>query len=155
MSQASSYTGIALTVTLRYLIIAGIAWLVYYRFFSKRITFKKIQQRFLTEKDYLREIGYSIVTVFIFAAVPWALLSTPVQPYTQYYTAIHAHSLLYFWLAFPLMFLLHDTYFYWMHRTLHHPKLFKVFYLVHHKSTNPSPWQHVQCIWTFRMGTVS
>jgi len=140
MSQVSSYTGIALTVTIRYLIIAGIAWLVYYRLLRKRISFKKIQQRFPTGKDYLREIGYSILTVFIFAAVPWALLSTPVEQYTQYYKDIHAHSLLYFWLAFPLMFLLHDTYFYWMHRALHHPKLFKVFHLVHHKSTNPSPW---------------
>jgi lathosterol oxidase len=82
MSQASSYTGIALTVTLRYLIIAGIAWLLYYRLLRKRITFKKIQQRYPTGKDYRREICYSILTVFIFAALPWALLSTPVQPYT-------------------------------------------------------------------------
>src|SRR5690349_18481164 len=112
MSQASSYTGIAFTVTPRYLIIAGIAWLQYYRLLRKTISFKKIQQRFPRGKDYLREIGYSVLTVFIFAAVPWTLLSTPLQPYTRYYKDIHAHSLLYFWLAFPLMFLLHDTYFY-------------------------------------------
>jgi len=48
--------------------------------------------------------------------------------------------MLWFWLAFPCMFIIHDAYFYWMHRVMHHPKLFKLFHVVHHKSTNPSPW---------------
>ena len=38
------------------------------------------------------------------------------------------------------MLFLHDTYFYWMHRAMHHPTLYKHVHLVHHKSTNPSPW---------------
>jgi sterol desaturase/sphingolipid hydroxylase (fatty acid hydroxylase superfamily) len=38
------------------------------------------------------------------------------------------------------MFLMHDTYFYWTHRLMHHPRLFRYFHLVHHQSTNPSPW---------------
>ncbi|MDZ7646469.1 MAG: sterol desaturase family protein [Cytophagales bacterium] len=39
-----------------------------------------------------------------------------------------------------LMLLIHDTYFYWAHRAMHHPKLFAIFHRVHHLSTNPSPW---------------
>ncbi|MEO6316932.1 MAG: sterol desaturase family protein [Chitinophagaceae bacterium] len=38
------------------------------------------------------------------------------------------------------MFIIHDTYFYWTHRLMHHKKLFRLFHLVHHHSTNPSPW---------------
>ena len=38
------------------------------------------------------------------------------------------------------MLILHDTYFYWTHRLMHHPGLFKTFHRVHHQSTNPSPW---------------
>ena len=34
---------------------------------------------------------------------------------------------------------IHDTYFYWMHRAIHHPSLFKRIHYSHHKSTNPSP----------------
>ena len=37
------------------------------------------------------------------------------------------------------MLAIHDTYFYWMHRAIHHPKLFKYIHLVHHKSNNPTP----------------
>lgn len=59
---------------------------------------------------------------------------------TTFYKHIHQHSLVYFFLAFPLMFLIHDAYFYWTHRAMHHKKLFKFFHLVHHQSTNPSPW---------------
>ncbi|HEU0065283.1 MAG TPA: sterol desaturase family protein, partial [Flavisolibacter sp.] len=53
---------------------------------------------------------------------------------------IEKYGWLYFFLAFPLMFLIHDTYFYWTHRIMHHRKLFKAFHLVHHQSVNPSPW---------------
>jgi Delta7-sterol 5-desaturase len=38
------------------------------------------------------------------------------------------------------MLVMHDAYFYWIHRLMHHPGIFKWFHLVHHKSINPSPW---------------
>ena len=38
------------------------------------------------------------------------------------------------------MILLHDTYFYWAHRAMHHPKIYRHVHLVHHLSQNPSPW---------------
>ena len=38
------------------------------------------------------------------------------------------------------MILLHDTYFYWTHRAMHHPKIYRHVHLVHHLSQNPSPW---------------
>ena len=34
----------------------------------------------------------------------------------------------------------HDTWFYWTHRLMHHRRLFKLFHRVHHESTNPTPW---------------
>ena len=35
---------------------------------------------------------------------------------------------------------LHDTYFYWTHRLMHRPKLFRIFHKVHHDSRQPTPW---------------
>ena len=127
-------------VAVRYFIFAGIVWALWYVIFRKKILHKKIQPKFPSNKDYKREIFYSVITMFIFGLVPAVILGTSFRKYTQYYTDIHQHSLLCFWLAFPLTFLIHDAYFYWMHRLMHDPKLFKAVHVVHHKSTNPSPW---------------
>ena len=40
----------------RYLVVAGIFFLLYYVIFRQRWIFKKIQSKFPTRKDYLREI---------------------------------------------------------------------------------------------------
>ncbi len=38
------------------------------------------------------------------------------------------------------MVLLHDAYFYWTHRLMHLPKIFKWVHQLHHHSDNPTPW---------------
>jgi Delta7-sterol 5-desaturase len=38
------------------------------------------------------------------------------------------------------MIIAHDTYFYWTHRALHHPVLYKRFHLAHHRSVTPTPF---------------
>jgi sterol desaturase/sphingolipid hydroxylase (fatty acid hydroxylase superfamily) len=124
----------------RYFMIAGFAFLLLYVIFRNKTPLKKIQAKFPDNKDYFREIGYSISTILIFGLVPLVLLNTPIKQYTTSYSDIDQYGKLYFVLAFPLMLLMHDTYFYWTHRLMHHPALFRIMHLVHHKSTNPSPW---------------
>ncbi len=34
----------------------------------------------------------------------------------------------------------HDSYFYWVHRAMHHPRLFKLFHRHHHRSITPTPF---------------
>lgn len=138
--KPDTWPELVLVVGSRYFIIAAIFWLLWYVLLRPRVSHKKIQPHFPKGKDYRREIGYSMLTILIFAAYPAAMLLTPFRQYTLYYTDIHAYSMWWFWLAFPIPFLIHDTYFYWMHRQMHHPRLFKVVHLIHHKSTNPSPW---------------
>jgi Delta7-sterol 5-desaturase len=72
--------------------------------------------------------------------VAYTLLAKPLVQYTTFYTEIKQYSMWWFWFAFPCMLFLHDAYFYITHRLMHHKILFKWFHLVHHKSTNPSPW---------------
>jgi len=125
----------------RYFITAGIAFVLFYILIKQLVKEKKIQNRFPQASDYLREIGYSIITILIFALVPLIFIQNEaVSKYTLLYKKIDEKGWIYFWSVFPLMLLIHDTYFYWMHRLMHHKKLFKLFHLIHHKSTNPSPW---------------
>lgn len=128
-------------IGLRYLIITTLAFLIWYVWLRRTLFAKKIQQRFPRTIDYAREIGFSLLSICILALVPSTLLGNPDRVrYTQFYTDLSTHSRTWFWMAFPLMAIIHDTYFYWMHRLMHHPALFRAFHLVHHRSTNPSPF---------------
>lgn len=125
----------------RYFLIAGIAFLIFYVLFDKRFLGRKIQSKIPKLADHKRDVFYSIITIIIFGALPVIFLENDkIRPYTQLYQNIDQYGWVYFFLAFPLMILIHDAYFYWTHRIMHHPKLFKLFHLIHHKSTSPTPW---------------
>lgn len=125
----------------RYFMIAGLAFLLFYIVWRNRFFYQKIQTRFPRNQDYLREVFYSFLTICIFSLVSVVLFVHPqVAPHTTRYLQISEYGWTYYFMVFPLMFLMHDTYFYFSHRLMHHKTLFKWFHLVHHKSTNPSPW---------------
>ncbi|MBK8787208.1 MAG: sterol desaturase family protein [Chitinophagaceae bacterium] len=124
----------------RYLVIGGLAFLFFYVLLKNKALFAKIQKKWPAKADYYREIFYSLLTFLIFSVTPLVLNNSYIKPYTTIYRDIHQHSMFYFWMVFPMMLVLHDTYFYFAHRIMHHPKLFSFFHVVHHKSTNPSPW---------------
>ena len=125
----------------KYFFIAGPAFLIFYVLLRKKVSYKKIQSRFPKWTDYGREIFFSTLSVIIFSFPPLFLLYVDsIRPHTTFYENIADYGWIYFICAFPIMVILHDTYFYWVHLLMHHPKLFKVFHLVHHKSHNPSPW---------------
>ncbi|MFA6084648.1 sterol desaturase family protein [Mucilaginibacter sp.] len=130
----------SLYIFLKYTVIAGIPFLVFYHLIKGRFSSRKIQQDFPTNKDYRREIGYSILSSAILAATGIIALASPITKFTQVYHNVSEHSLGYGIISLVLMVMIHDTYFYWMHRAIHHPAIFKRVHLIHHKSTNPSPW---------------
>lgn len=80
-----------------------------------------------------------LINIFSFPPL-FLLYVDSISPHTTFYTNICDYGWWYFICAFPIMIFLHDAYFYWAHRLMHHPKLFKIFHLVHHKSNNQSPW---------------
>ena len=97
----------------RYFIIAGVAFLLFYVLLRKSLQNKKIQERFPRLADYAREIGFSIFTISIFALVPLIFIGNPnVAKYTLRYERIEEMGWFYFMAVFPLMFFIHDTYFY-------------------------------------------
>ena len=125
---------------LRYFVIAGLAFLICYKLFPNTFSKNKIQARLAKQKDFLREILHSIQTTIILAVVGIAIVKTPLSEYTQLYREITDYPIWWIPVSIVLALVIHDTYFYWMHRTIHHPRLYKRIHLVHHKSINPSPW---------------
>ncbi|QJW91033.1 sterol desaturase family protein [Spirosoma taeanense] len=126
-------------VGLKYALATGVAYGLFYWLWKGRFKGRKIQSKDPRAGDYKREILYSAQSIVIMATV--AVLSlTVLVPVNRVYLDRHEYSLGYYLFTLVYMLVLHDTYFYWMHRFIHHPRVFRFLHLVHHRSTNPSPW---------------
>jgi sterol desaturase/sphingolipid hydroxylase (fatty acid hydroxylase superfamily) len=124
----------------RYIVVAGIPFLLFYILLSGKANHLKIQERRATRKDFAREILHSLQSTLVFTVIGSIIILTPFRQYTRIYDHVSDYPAWYMALSVVLALLIHDTYFYWMHRILHHQKLFALTHLLHHKSTNPSPW---------------
>jgi sterol desaturase/sphingolipid hydroxylase (fatty acid hydroxylase superfamily) len=136
--RLSTFTTVEVGV--RYFLFAGIAWLLAYVLFPRRWFHRKIIARLPQSADVRREIGYSVLTLFIFGLMGAGTIYASKQGWTQMYWQPAERGWAWFWGSVACGIVLHDTYFYWTHRLMHHPRLFGPFHRVHHLSTNPSPW---------------
>lgn len=134
------YPIILLTDFLRYFIVAGAAYLFFWVLFKGRLRHRIIQRKTPKFKKMWFEFCYSMSTVLIFSLVGLGIVQFERAGYTRIYEDIKDYGWIWFCASIVLMLLLHDAYFYWTHRLLHHPKIFRRVHLVHHRSTNPSPW---------------
>ncbi|MEZ4686353.1 MAG: sterol desaturase family protein [Bacteroidia bacterium] len=125
---------------LRYFLFAGAAFLIFYVLFPGKFSVNKIQNRVARRRDFVREILHSMQSSLIIGLVIALFAFTPLRQYTQLYNDVHTFPLWWMPISLLLAMLLHDSWFYWMHRAIHHPVLYKTVHLVHHKSVNPSPW---------------
>ena len=136
---ARTFLRITTFQALRYFVFAGGATLLVLKARETFLQKHRIQKTSLKKADFLRELKYSLFTFFIYGLI-FALIFNPhVRPLTQVYLNINEHGLWWSVLSFPALMLIHDTYFYWMHRMVHKPALFNSIHRVHHLSTNPSP----------------
>lgn len=132
--------GIVIEQWLRYFLVAGTAWLLGYVLFRRQWLKRKIQQRYPSAGDMWRELRWSALTVVIYGVVGALTLWAVKLGWTQMYRKIEAFGWGWFVLSIALAIVMHDTWFYWTHRLMHHRRLFRWIHKVHHESTNPSPW---------------
>ncbi len=130
----------AQTDVTRYVIFAVSVWLVLWVVFAGVLRGRKIRDATPPAKQLALEFLVSLRSIAIFSTVGLAtfmlerfgLLPGPAIAATW--------GPAWFWASLALMVIAHDAYFYWAHRLMHHPRLFRVFHRRHHKSMNPSPF---------------
>lgn len=125
---------------LRYVVLAGVAWMLGYVIFKRRWFHRKIIQSFPRSPEVRREMAWSALSIVIFAAVGTATIYAARAGWTRIYGKLGSHSTAWFWCSIVCAIFLHDAWFYWTHRLMHHPRLFRLFHRVHHLSRNPTPW---------------
>ena len=119
---------------------AGVAFLALWVWKGNPFRRRKIQPGFAPSSEIRREVFYSLLTAFIFALNGVFIYVSMANGWTLIYTDFANYGWLYGAFSLAVTIVLHDAYFYWTHRLMHHPLLFDRFHRLHHESQSPSPW---------------
>ena len=124
-----------------YLIIAGFAWLILHFALARRLASRRISDKPMTFSQVSWEFLFSLRSLAVYGLVGGFMVFAVASGWTQmYYYRMDQFGWPWFFASIGVTILIHDAYFYWTHRLMHHPQLFLVMHHTHHLSTNPSPW---------------
>ena len=143
---ATSYWFVILTliffiiITGRYFLFAGIFYLIFYVWFYEKWKIRKINTRNYKPNQFKTEIKWSIVTSLLFSIAGTVTVILWQKGYTKVYTNLNLHGWWYLPMSLIIFMLCHETYYYWLHRWMHRPAVFKIVHKVHHDSNISSPF---------------
>lgn len=128
--------------------LATLAYFIFWKKFKARFRNWRIQVKERADWKQIRaELTNSVLVFIIGAMFSGVVTYLSTKGYTKVYTDFSAHSA---WLGvggFFMLLLIDDAWFYWMHRLLHHPKLFPLVHVVHHKSVDVTPFTSISFHW--------
>ena len=81
-----------------------------------------------------------MVSLFIFTVIDALIYLAQLKGYTKLYTNVDQYGWPYLVCSVLIIIFLHDALFYFLHRFMHHPKIYNYVHKVHHQSTDPSPF---------------
>jgi Delta7-sterol 5-desaturase len=137
MTRWSLDTSIDVT---RYVVFAVGVWLLMWVVFRKPLKGRKIRQETPPARQLVTEFFISVRSIAIFSTVGLSLFILERSGLLPGPATAAGWGPAWFWTSLVLMIVAHDAYFYWAHRVMHRPGLFRIFHRRHHKSHNPSPF---------------
>lgn len=124
----------------RYVIISGAPYLLAWRIFSDKLAHRKIQTEKQKHLHIKSEVLWSLVSFTVFSIEAGIIHSLYIHGHTSLTMSWDSMPAYVHIIEFFSLLIIHDAYFYWSHRTLHHRLLFKYIHATHHKSVNPTPF---------------
>ncbi len=132
-------TGVLIFVV-RYLLIAGTAYFIFYVWKKTRYSGLKLNKNRPKSFQIKKELLYSASTLLIYSVSVFLLIYWYQQGFTKIYLDVKSFGYGYFALSILIMLLMHDAYFYWSHKLMHSWRWLSQFHSIHHHSHNPNPW---------------
>ena len=124
----------------RYLLIAALFYFIFYIWFRKKWLERKLSTKEYKKGQFKRELSWSTITAILFSIAG----SITVLLWQAGYTKIYLDATEFGWWYLPvsllIVMLIHETYYYWLHVLMHHPKVFRIIHKVHHDSNTTSPF---------------
>jgi Delta7-sterol 5-desaturase len=123
------------------LTIASLVFLVFWKVFAKRLAGWKIQiDRALTGKQISRELLNTVIAMAASGILSCIMIYLATKGHTKIYFDIKDHSIWYALLGLPVLLFFNDAWFYWVHRLLHHPRVYRFVHVEHHRSIIVNPF---------------
>jgi len=118
------------------ILVFCIVWLVLKNKWRwRRIQPRNEHRKHFFSHDILFSIASIIMAGFLTALINWL----DSLGYMKLYWDFNSYNLVWSSLQLFVLMFFYDAYFYWTHRLMHHPKIFRYVHKTHHKSTDPSP----------------
>ena len=134
------FFAVSLIIAFRYLITAGFFFYHFYIKNSLAYRDKRLSKRDFKKTQFQKEIKWSLISSIIFAIPGVLLYYLYNMGFTKIYFNFTSEDFWYVPLSLISVLLLHETYYYWVHRWMHLPRVYKKVHKVHHDSLTPSPW---------------
>lgn len=141
MDVAISWRDNLLVESLIYSMVVLPAFIFFWWLGKKYVWHRRIQPRLRANSQTMwHDIRYSLATLPSFAVIDVTVEWMAERGYTRMYENIEDYGWTWWLVSIPVMLVIHDAYFYWAHRLMHHPALYKYVHKTHHLSTDPTPF---------------
>ena len=122
-----------------FLLLAGGAYALVWHVGRERFAHRRIQQR-PRPAQVGRELLFSSITILIISSLLTATWRTAEAGWTLGYFNVDQYGWAYLAASVGVLAIVHDSYYYWAHRAMHHPLVFRHVHKLHHTFTNPTPF---------------
>jgi len=124
-----------------YALLACGVWAFFFVAFRARFRHRQIARHDPSHDQVTREFAHSLRSIAIFGLVTGGVAYAGYSGWTRLYLDVDRYGWVWFVLSIGVMIVIHDAYFYWTHRLMHHPRLYRrLHHDTHHRSTNPTSW---------------
>ena len=129
-------------------VIIGVIYFIIWKLFKKRLQNWRIQLKERVDAAQIKsELINGLFTLLVSTVFVILISNLSTKGYTKIYFDINQHSKFWAYGGFFLFLVIDDTWFYWTHRFLHHPKIFRFVHKVHHNSVDVNPFTSLSFHW--------
>lgn len=124
----------------RYVLFSWLFWRLFNVAMKDQFAHRAVQTRPRQPGQDQREIGWSALTSLIFTAIAVGVILAYQGGYTRIYTDWRAYPWWWYPASIGLVLFIHETYYYWLHRWMHRPGVYRYVHQTHHDSVVTSAW---------------
>jgi len=127
-----------LIIFIRFLIVSGAYHYTFFILFRKKFDKRILDHTPLKKKQLFKELYWSAISGLIFAFFAISIYLLWSLGFTAIYLDINAYPLWYIPIGVFVTLFIQDTYYYWIHRWMHKPSVYRYIHKIHHKSVHTS-----------------